>query len=387
MARKISAPSESIVIAQKQGKKDGKNEIPRQEWGIDSVPYLTQLRHQYEVKARKIELGAEQKKLSRESRKVQIIRAAIQDRTEDEAFLARLTRAEKELAVAESKLNGGTEEVPMAKFARMRMVTNAFYLPFLFVLFIGEFKITAPAFRILLGEQKGTALLITFSVCVLSIGVAHILGISLKSQFDRSRPKSRLFNTIFSVVAAATLITILFLAYIRGTNGALTAGNMSGVSPSARPYLLWAFYSILQITFILVGTAISFMHHSEIESAVLRAKRKVWLLRRNQNRREKERAETGSSVEETTIDTSKVASRESEVVESQKVLLRAQYEEVAAAYRAANINARRDEMSGAHPALQASELDLRTTQNSFKSHNLIDIQNITFDVPNMSVSA
>jgi hypothetical protein len=42
----------------------------------------------------------------------------------------------------------------MAKFARIRQIGNTFYLPFLFLLFIGEFTITAPAFRVL-ARRKG----------------------------------------------------------------------------------------------------------------------------------------------------------------------------------------------------------------------------------------
>jgi hypothetical protein len=41
------------------------------------------------------------------------------------------------------------------------------------------------------------------------------------------------------------------------------------------------------------------------------------------------------------------------VLESKKILLRAQYEEAVAIYRDSNIQSRRDEMSGAHPSLQA----------------------------------
>ena len=69
------------------------------------------------------------------------------------------------------------------------------------------------------------------------------------------------------------------------------------------------------------------MHYSEIESSVGRAKRKVWFLRNLQNRRNSVKLKSGASVEESDIDTSKVLDRELEVLESKKILLRAQYEE------------------------------------------------------------
>jgi hypothetical protein len=74
------------------------------------------------------------------------------------------------------------------------------------------------------------------------------------------------------------------------------------------------------------------------------------------------------------IDTSKMLDRELEVLESKKILLRAQYEEAVAIYRDANIQSRRDEMSGAHPSLQASELDFRTSGLDFNTSELATVR-------------
>jgi hypothetical protein len=143
------------------------------------------------------------------------------------------------------------------------------------------------------------------------------------------------------------------------------------MSENGKIFYLWTFYTLLQLTFVGVGIAISFMHYSEIESAVTRAKRKVWFLRNLQNRRNSEKLKSGASVEESDIDTSKMLDRELEVLESKKILLRAQYEEAVAVYRDSNIQSRRDEMSGAHPSLQASELDFRTSGLEFSTAELV----------------
>jgi hypothetical protein len=113
------------------------------------------------------------------------------------------------------------------------------------------------------------------------------------------------------------------------------------------------------------------MHYSEIESTVLRAKRKVWFLRHRQNRSESVKTKSGASIEEADIDTSKLMDREMEVIESKKILLRAQYEEACAVYRNANIESRRDEMNAAHDALQALELDFRTSGLDFSTAELV----------------
>jgi hypothetical protein len=251
------------------------------------------------------------------------------------------------------------------------MISNAVYVPFLILLFAGEFTITAPAFRVLLGESRGTSMLVTLAVSGLSVGVAHILGVYLKSLFDRSRPKSGVFNSIFITVAVFLTVTIVYLSYIRASNSALYAGMITEIPQNWRVEFLWSFYSFLQLTFIAAGTAISFMHYSEIETALRRAKIKVWFLRRLQNNRDKKKVASGSSVEGTQVDTSKVLDQELEVLESKKILLRAQYEEVCAIYRDANIHARRDEMDGAHTALRPLELDFRNTGIDFHTSELV----------------
>lgn len=366
-----SAPKEIIKDARKQGRRDGKNQVPRQEWTHNSVPYLMQLQRQYAAFGRELDLQLEEKKLAKETQKVEAIRTEIQEKGKSRALAQKLVLAEEELEKAQSKLDGGVEEVPLAKFARIRLISNTFYLPFLFLLFIGEFTITAPAFRILLGEKVGPSLIVTLTVSGLSVGAAHILGIYFKSLFDRNRPKSGVYNSLFAIIGILLIATITFLSNIRGRNSVLTSGNLTGMSDTGKIFYLWAFYTLLQLTFVGVGIVISFMHYSEIESAVGRAKRKVWFLRTLQNRRNSEKLKSGASVEESDIDTSKMLDRELEVLESKKILLRAQYEEAVAVYRDSNIQSRRDEMSGAHPSLQASELDFRTSGFEFSTAELV----------------
>lgn len=365
-----SAPKQIIKAARKHGRRDGKNQVPRQDWGKASVPYLIQLQRQYAAYGRELDLDLEQKKLDIENQKVNAARLEIQEKGKEGVLAKNLVRAEADLARVQAQLDGSIEEVPMAKFARIRMISNFLYVPFLILLFIGEFTITAPAFRVLLGEKKVSATIVTFAVSWLSVGAAHILGVYLKSQFDRSRPKSGIYNAIFAVVAAFLTSTIVFLSYIRASNSALTAGNLTEIPENWRVEFLWAFYTVLQLTFVIVGTTISFMHYSEIESAVLHAKRKVWFLRKLQERRDAKKSKSGSSVEESELDLTKVLHRELEVLESKKILLRAQYEEVNAIYRDSNINSRRDEMSGDHPSLQALELDFRNAGLDFSTAEL-----------------
>ena len=369
-----SAPKVLVREARKQGRRDGKNQVPRQDWGVNSVPYLGQLHKKFASFGRELDLKVEESKLEREAAKVNALRMEIQQKGISDALSRNLVQAEADLAKAQAHLDGGIEEVPMAKFARMRMISNTVYIPFLILLFAGEFTITAPAFRVLLGEKRGTSLLVTLAVSGLSVGAAHILGIYLKSLFDRSRPKSGVFNAIFMTVAAFLTVTIVYLSYIRASNSSLYAGMITEIPENWRLEFLWGFYTSLQLTFIVVGTAISFMHYSEIESTLRRAKVKVWFLRRLKNNRDKKKAKSGSSVEGTQVDTSKMLDQELEVLESKKILLRAQYEEVCAIYRDANIHSRRDEMDGAHVSLRPLELDFRSSGLDFHTSELVGIK-------------
>jgi len=372
--RTSSAPKEIIKDARKQGRRDGKNQVPRQEWDHNSVPYLMQLQRQYAAFGRELDLQLEEKKLEKENQKINAIKNEIQEKGKSRALAESLAIAEAELAKVQAKLDGGKEEVPMAKFARIRQIGNTFYLPFLFLLFIGEFTITAPAFRVLLGEKVGASLIVTLAVSGLTVGAAHILGIYFKSLFDRTRPKSGIYHVMFGIVGIFVVGTITYLSNIRGRNGVLTSGNLTGMTENEKIFYLWIFYTLLQLTFVGVGILISFMHYSEIESAVARAKRKVWFLRNLQNHRNSAKLKSGASVEESEIDTSKMLDQDLEVLESKKILLRAQYEEAVAVYRDANIQARRDEMSGAHPSLQASELDFRTSGLEFSAKELAGVR-------------
>jgi hypothetical protein len=366
-----SAPKVLVKEARKQGRRDGKNQVPRTESGANSVPFLGQLNKKFTAFARELDVELEQKKLEREAQKVNAIRGEIQQKSASDALSRNLAHAEANLAKAEARLEGGSEEVPMAKFARVRMVSNAIYLPVLLVLFIGEYIITAPAFRVLLGEKRGQSIVAAFAVSLLSVVAAHIFGVYIKSLFDRSRPKNGIFSAVFISVAVILTSMIVYISYIRGSSSALSAGMLSEIPNQWKLEFLWGLYIVIQMAFVCVGTALSFMHYSEIENTVRRAKMYVWFLRRLKDRRDKKRSKSGSSVEESQIDVSKMLDQELEVLESKKILLRAQYEEVCAIYRDANIHARRDEMDGAHVALRPLELDFRSSGLDFHTAELV----------------
>lgn len=342
--------------ARQRGKRDGKNEVPRQDWGAGSVPYLGQLNKQFIALASSMILRFEELQEQRESLKITSAQTDIQEDVKLKLVQEDLEQSKAELEKAQRIVDGSDDEAPLGRFARIRLINNNLYGFFLVVLGSGEFLITAPALRFLLGEASGSANLVAFSVSVLSMAAAHVIGVSLKTKLDRSRPQTKLVTIILAVVVGLLAASVLYLSYIRAAKGFGVSNNLKEVPESLRLEFLWGLYTVLQFTFIAVGSYLSFMHHSETESALGRAKRTHLLRKFLASRMEKKRRKQGASVEEANLAMDKLVEQEKVVLESKLNLLSAQYREVCAVYRDSNIHNRRDELDGAHPALKEEPL-------------------------------
>ena len=185
--KQITSVNKAILrTAKKRGRRDGKNKVPRQDWPQGSVPYLTQLNKQFKALGNSLQLQFEQKQLGREYEKIDSEKANIRDQGKNEILKQEFDRAALNLEKIQNEFQGSEKEVPTAKFARVRLINNFLYYFFLVVLGYGEFLITVPALRFLLGERNATATIVAGSVSFLTIATAHALGISLKTKLDRS---------------------------------------------------------------------------------------------------------------------------------------------------------------------------------------------------------
>jgi hypothetical protein len=370
MRYKTSTRSIKAMIreAKRKGKKDGMSHLPRQEWGTGSVPYLSRLQGRFNSYLLEIDLAHDVRKLSQEQIRIDKIGKSFHRDEKSNGADANLLQVIEELNRTRGLLGGVREEAALSKFSRVRMLGNAIYLPFLLLLFLAEFTITAPAFRVLLGERLGPSLTVALAVSGLSVGAAHILGIYLKSQFDRSTPKPGVFHGLFISVGALLLLTVAFLGYIRASNSALTSGNLSGIAEGSRVYFLWGFYCALQITFVVTGAAISFMHYSPVHSEMVRAQLKAWYQRRIAAWHASRNATFDP--QDSDMNQQKLSDLELAVGETKKLLIRTRYCEVAAAYREANIAWRNDDMRGSHAALAPMELDLGLASTHFDSREM-----------------
>ena len=356
--KQITSVNKAILrTAKKRGRRDGKNEVPRQDWPQGSVPYLTQLNKQFKALGNSLQLQFEQKQLGREYEKIDSEKANIRDQGKNEILKQEFDRAALNLEKIQNEFQGSDKEVPTAKFARVRLINNFLYYFFLVVLGYGEFLITVPALRFLLGEANATATIVAASVSFLTIATAHALGISLKTKLDRSKPHAELVTGYLIVVASLVAMTVLFLSYIRAAKGYTVSGNLTEIPENLRIWFLMGLYSILQFSFIAVGSYLSFLHHSEIEAALNRARLVYMWKKFRLGRVNRSSSKKGSNLEATDVSLEDAIAREKEVLSSRLQLLIAQYREVCAVYRDANIHARRDEIHGSHPALLEEPLD------------------------------
>jgi hypothetical protein len=173
------------------------------------VPYLIQLHKQFISLIENLKLDFESKQLSRENLKVEIQRVEIIEKDIVSIQNLELEIAEKSLERVQERVDGTEEEVPLAKFARLRLVNNSLYSIFLFFLAIGEFLITFPALQSLIGEQSGVAVIIAMSVSVLTVATAHMIGITLKTKLDRSKPQTKLVTIFLGFLVSFVAITII----------------------------------------------------------------------------------------------------------------------------------------------------------------------------------
>lgn len=351
-----SVSSAMLKEARRRGKRDGKNEVPRQDWGVGSVPYLGQLNKQFISLASSMILKFEQLQERRELLKISSEQTDIQGSAKLKLVHEELLRSREEMDRAQKIVDGSADEAPLGRFARIRLINNNLYGFFLIVLGSGEFLITAPALRFLLGEASRSANLVAFAVSVLSMAAAHVIGISLKTKLDRSRPQTKLVSVFLAIVFGLLVASIFYLSYIRAAKGFGVSNNLFEIPQSLRLEFLFGLYSVLQFTFIAVGSYLSFMHHSETQSVLGKAKRYYFFRRFIANRMERKRRRHGASVEEAKLNMDKLVVQEKVVVESKLNLLSAQYREVCAVYRDSNIHNRRDELDGAHPALKEEAL-------------------------------
>ena len=184
----------------------------------------------------------------------------------------------------------------------------------------------------------------------MSIVAAHIIGLTFKIAIDRDRPQPNAQLWAAATVGLFIVVVVLMLSSLR-------SGNVSGVpvklgigSDEVFGTVLFFF---IQITFILCAISLSYFNHSEIESDISRSKRKI------KTTTKRIRSLTRSRM---------LPSRGSLTPEKREVqvkaiithmrLLEAEYRELCAIYRGANLLAQKVSFTTPGPGLTEPSLNI-----------------------------
>lgn len=341
-------------IAKRRGRSHGRQGLPSHEWSGGPVPYLETLHSNY---------GQQIEQLDQKLRIVegQSITSQEEDIANKQSQEYQIVQCEQERSMYEQHLNklleekmGEVNENPTGKAARSRHVPIWLYCIALTALAIGEYFVTLPAVETLLNDEGFKAWIITGSFSALSILAAHIIGLTFKVEIDRDRPQpgSQKWGAI--IIGFGLMLVILFLSAVR-SKGVNSVPVKFGMSDKVFGTVL---FFLIQMTFILCAIALSYYNHSEIETDISRAKRKIKQLTK------KIRTLTRSRLipDRGNLTPEKRIVQEKAIITHMR-LLEAEYRELCSIYRGANLLAQKVTFS--HPGAGLTEKPLVIPINRF----------------------
>jgi len=344
------------------GTRDGKAEMPSENWGKASVPFFIEALAEYQKSAKNLVLD------SRDGLNAKV--DGILSRAKEIDFLQanlnlqqnQINNREAEIHELKDVLNGYKEEQPIGRFARVQAIPSIIHFPVLIILGIGEYFVTSSAIITLLGGVKREATLVAIAVALLTIMGAHLLGTMLKLRLDRQRPQESWVNKITVTLGIGLVLVIAFLAILRAGQtaggGSTALQNILGRNDEIRStYLVFLFFT-LQLTFLFVGAVMAFLHYSPLAHQLHNAKRALVLEKMRLKRIQKRLAKLGSDL----YLNREVVNAEIEAIKAKIELLGAEYVAICSSYKTANIHARRDELNASHPAMEEPQFTFEVNQ-------------------------
>jgi uncharacterized membrane protein YciS (DUF1049 family) len=356
MKNPFSAHSRSVRRARKKGRHHGKSNHPHETWGDTPVPYLEKLHAQFSAKIH--ELQNEWRIYQGQS-----VTLTEEDTANKSAQVYEVATLEAERSLYEEQIkklleekHGLPNENPVGKAARTRVVSLPLYWVAISMLAIGEYLVTLPAVAKILNDEGLKGWLITASFSFLSIICAHIIGLTLKMQADRVNPQPRWQIWGMAILALFVTIVILLLSAIR-SDSVQSVPFSFGLSMTAFGTLL---FFVVQMSFVLSAMALSYFNHAEVEVQLDKSKRKVKRITRKIKRISKAKMIPGRT--EMTPEKRRI---QREALQSAMWQFEAEYRELCAEYRGANLLAQAEAMAATghgliERPLQLPELNAKT---------------------------
>ena len=345
----FSSHGRALRQARKKGKFHGRSNHPHERWGDRPVPYLEKLHAQFSGKIQDLQnqlriyqgqsvTRSEEDRAGKSSQSYEVAQLEAERSTYEE--LIRKLLEEK---------HGLENENPVGKAARTRVVSLPLYWAAIAMLAVGEFLVTLPAVAKILNDEGVKGFLITASFSFLSIICAHIVGLTLKMQADRVNPQPRWQIWGIIVLGLFVTIVILLLAAIR-SDSVQSVPFSFGLSMTAFGTLL---FFVVQMSFVLSAMALSYFNHAEVEVQLDRAKRRVKRATKKIKRISKAKMIPGRS--EMTPEKLLI---QREALCSAMWQLEAEYREICAEYRGANLLAQAEAMAAEGHGLIEKNLEI-----------------------------
>ena len=345
----FSSHGRALRRARKKGKFHGRSNHPHERWGDRPVPYLEKLHAQFSGKIQDLQnqlriyqgqsvTRSEEDRAGKSSQSYEVAQLEAERSTYEE--LIRKLLEEK---------HGLENENPVGKAARTRVVSLPLYWAAIAMLAVGEFLVTLPAVAKILNDEGVKGFLITASFSFLSIICAHIVGLTLKMQADRVNPQPRWQIWGIIVLGLFVTIVILLLAAIR-SDSVQSVPFSFGLSMTAFGTLL---FFVVQMSFVLSAMALSYFNHAEVEVQLDRAKRRVKRATKKIKRISKAKMIPGRS--EMTPEKLLI---QREALCSARWQLEAEYREICAEYRGANLLAQAEAMAAEGHGLIEKNLEI-----------------------------
>jgi hypothetical protein len=341
--------------AKKAGQRDGKNEVPKNDWNKGSVPYLNLLHKQYVDRQQSNILGFKARLSQLESSKIGAEQQLIDASTSLELAQKRFEEANSNVKTVENVINGELEDMPSSLPAKRRNLGTVPYIIILTICTVAELMVTIPALQFLLGEKKQFAALLAFALGTATFFGAHFIGTTLKRRQDRSIPQPRTDLALVIGMTTVLFFAVLFLAYVRANQTLPFAGNFVELPEKWKLEVLWMIWAVWQITFFCIATVASFKHHSEAVSRLNRAKQIRFFRKRQLERAKSTFAKAHAHVESMKVDWKPSLEKDLDELKQQERQLHAQYNQACALYVDSNIHARRQSIKGDHPAFESPD--------------------------------
>ena len=349
MAWPLSELSRAKRRARRKGRSHGRQGTPPMDWNGGPVSYLETLRSSYQKQVDSLELRLR-------IVEGQSITSSEEDFGDKQSQEYQIAQLEQERSVYETRLTqllsekmGDQSENPTGKAARIRHIPIYIYILALLALAIGEYFVTLPATKLILGDVVYVAWLLTGSFAALSIVAAHLIGLTFKIDIDRDKPQPTMQKWGALIIFIFTTIVVALLSALR-SDKVESVPVRFGMSDKVFGTVL---FFMIQITFIFCAIALSYYFHSDLESEIRTSKRKIKRLTGRIRNLVKARNIPGGGN----------LTPEKKVVQARAIMtdmriLESEYHELCSIYRGANLLAQKTSFTNPGPGLTELPLEL-----------------------------